>query len=132
MSNSVRTLTELNMVEKVWKKGVRKDLYEAEKDWYQIFIDFFSNQWRKVTALNVKAIKQSMKELNRLLDAEELSETDRSAVLKDLEKYQYILDYYNWLYRLFDFLESEELFHIVQKRLKEDRRDFGAGQQPNR
>ncbi|EOR27014.1 transcriptional regulator [Niallia nealsonii AAU1] len=40
MSTSVRTLLELKMVDKVWRKGVRKDLYSAEEDWYQTFIDF--------------------------------------------------------------------------------------------
>ena len=42
MSTSVRTLMDLKMVEKVWKKGTRKDLYLAEEDWHQTFIDFFS------------------------------------------------------------------------------------------
>ncbi|RYL95738.1 GbsR/MarR family transcriptional regulator [Sporolactobacillus sp. THM7-4] len=118
MSTSVRTLTELNMVEKVWKKGVRKDLYEAKTDWYQIFIDFFSNQWRKVTAMNVKAIKQSRKELTYMLENEVLAESEKQQIQSDIEKYNQILDYYDWLNRLFDFLESDEIFHHVEKRNK--------------
>ena len=42
MSTSVRNLVDLKMVDKVWKKGTRKDLYEVEEDWYQTFIDFFT------------------------------------------------------------------------------------------
>src|SRR6478735_4038550 len=38
MSTSIRQLTEANMARKVWQKGVRKDLYTSEDDWYNSFI----------------------------------------------------------------------------------------------
>lgn len=117
MSTSVRTLMELNMVERVWRKGIRKDLYEAQGDWYQIFTDFFSNQWRKVTAMNTKAVQQSLNELTQLMRNPELSETERELIHADMDKYRYIIDYYNWLNHLFDFLESDELFQIVKKKM---------------
>lgn len=117
MSTSVRTLMELNMVERVWRKGIRKDLYEAQGDWYQIFTDFFSNQWRKVTAMNTKAVQQSLNELTQLMRNPELSETERELIQADMDKYRYIIDYYNWLNHLFDFLESDELFQIVKKKM---------------
>ncbi|MET1248477.1 GbsR/MarR family transcriptional regulator [Sporolactobacillus sp. STCC-11] len=120
MSTSVRTLTELNMVERVWKKGVRKDLYEAQEDWYQIFTDFFSNQWRKVTSLNAKAVRQSLKELNDLMKNQDLTESEKQLIQTDIDKYQYILNYYEWLNRLFDFLESDELFEIIKKKANDD------------
>lgn len=40
MSTGVRTLLDLKMVNKVWEKGSRKDLYVVEYDWYQTFTDF--------------------------------------------------------------------------------------------
>lgn len=40
MSTSMRTLLDLKMVNKVWNKGSRKDLYEVEMDWHQTFADF--------------------------------------------------------------------------------------------
>lgn len=115
MSTSVRTLTDLNMVEKVWKKGERKDLYEAKKDWYQIFIDFFSNQWRKVVDLNVKAIHQSLKELNQLMASSEMDNSEREIVQHDIEKLNYALEYYKWLDRLFDHFESNDIFNFVSQ-----------------
>ncbi len=41
MSTGIRTLVDLNMVNKVWEKGSRKDQYEVERDWHQTFADFF-------------------------------------------------------------------------------------------
>ncbi|MTT32937.1 GbsR/MarR family transcriptional regulator [Terrilactibacillus sp. BCM23-1] len=114
MSTSVRTLTDLNMVEKVWKKGIRKDLYEAKKDWYQIFIDFFSNEWRKVISLNVKAINQSMRELKTVLE-EDLTIDEKETVLHDLEKFNYAIEYYKWLNQLFDYFESNQIFDLITK-----------------
>lgn len=120
MSTSVRTLMELNMVERAWRKGIRKDLYEAQDDWYQIFTDFFSNQWRKVTAMNMKAVRQSLSELTRLMDDPELSESDRELIQTDMDKYQYILNYYKWLNEFFDFLNSDELYQVVKKKMDAD------------
>lgn len=121
MSTSIRTLTDLNMVERVWKKGERKDLYEAKKDWYQIFVDFFANEWRKVTNLNVKAIKQSLKELTEVLNTNNaLDEEEQMMVQKDIDKLNYALSYYQWLYRLFDFLESDELYDIIEQKESEE------------
>ncbi|MCO7175187.1 GbsR/MarR family transcriptional regulator [Sporolactobacillus kofuensis] len=120
MSTSVRTLSELNMVERVWRKGVRRDLYEAKKDWYQIFTDYFSNQWRKVTAINVKAVKQSLKELNKLKENEDLTEEEAQVIQADIDKYHYVLDYYDWLSQFLDLLESDEIFKIVEKKQQGD------------
>lgn len=118
MSTSVRTLTDLNMVEKVWRKGERKDLYAAKRDWYEIFIDYFSHEWRKVTQLNLAAINESLKELDRLLSGDPApSQEQVEKIQTDKEKLLYIKDYYNWLNRLFDFFESEEVFKAVERKV---------------
>ncbi|WEG12064.1 GbsR/MarR family transcriptional regulator [Pullulanibacillus sp. KACC 23026] len=116
MSTSVRTLTDLNMVEKVWRKGERKDLYTAKKDWYDIFIHYFSNEWRKVVQINVSAINESLNELDSLLTNEDLlTDQQRDVISKDREKLLYSKEYYEWLTRLFDFFESDEIFKAVQR-----------------
>ncbi len=38
MSQVVREMTDANLAEKVFEKGVRKDLYDVERDYYQTFI----------------------------------------------------------------------------------------------
>ena len=73
MSTSVRTLLELKMVDKVWRKGVRKDLYRAEEDWYQTFIDYFTIKWRLAITENIYAIEKSMNEIKVLMNKEGIS-----------------------------------------------------------
>ncbi|WP_338001133.1 GbsR/MarR family transcriptional regulator [Shouchella clausii] len=47
MSTGIRQLVDANMARKVWKKGVRKDLYIGEEDWYASFIAIFSKNGAK-------------------------------------------------------------------------------------
>ena len=116
MSTSVRLLMELNMVDKVWKKGNRKDLYVAEEDWYQTFIDFFSIKWRNSVTDNVNAIEKSIRELGHLLESPEISEEMISEIRSDIDKLHKALDYYDWLNRLVDTLESHEIFDYIPKK----------------
>ncbi|MDQ0216621.1 DNA-binding transcriptional regulator GbsR (MarR family) [Oikeobacillus pervagus] len=113
MSTSVRTLVDMKMVRKVWKKGERKDLYEAEEDWFQTFINLFTDQWREGTAINVQAIEKSKAELVELLNQESLDESLRELIQMDIEKLSYTLKYYDWLNRLVDRFESHEIFNFV-------------------
>ena len=115
MSTSVRTLLELKMVEKIWKKGIRKDLYEAEEDWYQTFTDFFTIKWRAGISMNVGVMTKSIKELQHLADNEETDEEIREAALVDIEKMKAALQYYNWLNRLVDSFEMGEIFDYIPK-----------------
>lgn len=39
MSTSARNLSELNLISRVWKKGVRKDLYEANSNLFKTFMN---------------------------------------------------------------------------------------------
>ncbi|MED4531356.1 GbsR/MarR family transcriptional regulator [Metabacillus fastidiosus] len=116
MSTSVRSLTDLNMVNKVWKKGVRKDLYEVEEDWHQNFIDFFSTKWRNGVSMNIAAIEKSLNELKELLDIQDLDNEILREINSDIEKLNKALDYYDWLNRLIDSLESHEIFEFIPKK----------------
>lgn len=120
MSTSVRQLQELNMVEKVWKKGERKDLYISSNDWYQLFTDLFSIKWRTAISLNVASIHKSLEELTLLIDDPATSENIKSEAKIDVEKLQYALEYYNWLNRLVDSLESHEIFKYIPKNDKHE------------
>lgn len=119
MSTSVRALLDLKMVDKVWKRGVRKDLYAVEGDWHQSFIDLFSIKWRTGISMNMNAIERSLKELNILISDNKVAEELKKTVQSDIEKLQYTLEYYDWLNRLVDMFESNEIFEIVPKTKKE-------------
>ncbi|MEG6522798.1 GbsR/MarR family transcriptional regulator [Desulfotomaculum sp. 1211_IL3151] len=115
MSTGVRTLLDLNMVNKVWMKGTRKDHYEIEPDWYQNFIDYFSIRWRKGIDDNTQSLRKSLQELICLQNKEDLPEPLREMVEKDIEKIQNALEYYDWVNRLIDTFESHEIFKYVPK-----------------
>ncbi|MDR6121511.1 DNA-binding transcriptional regulator GbsR (MarR family) [Bacillus sp. SLBN-46] len=116
MSTSVRSLLELKMVGKVWKKGVRKDLYQAEPDWYQTFIDFFSIKWRTGISINVSAMEKSLSELQSLLEDENVDSKIKAEAKMDIEKLTDALEYYDWLNRLVDSFESKEIFQYIPKK----------------
>lgn len=119
MSTSVRQLQELNMVEKVWKKGERKDLYTSHDDWYQNFTDLFSIKWRAGISLNIANIKKSLKDLDELIDDPTISENIKAAAKTDIDKLKYSLEYYDWLNRLVDSLESGEIFKFIPKKTED-------------
>lgn len=115
MSTSVRNLMDLHMVDKIWKKGNRKDLYKAEEDWFQTFSDFFTIKWRSGVNINVSAIEKSLQELHKLLDTNELTEEMIALINNDIEKLHQALDYYDWLNRLVDSFETNEIFKYIPK-----------------
>src|SRR5699024_129067 len=47
MSQVVREMIDMNITERVFKKGFRKDLYQVEEDYYQTFISLFTSTWQK-------------------------------------------------------------------------------------
>ncbi|MBI0577785.1 GbsR/MarR family transcriptional regulator [Neobacillus cucumis] len=116
MSTSVRSLLELKMVGKVWRKGVRKDLYQAEPDWYQTFIDFFTVKWRAGISINVSAMEKSLRELRSLLEDEGVEVLTKEKARLDIDKLTDALEYYDWLNRLVDSFESEKIFEFIPKK----------------
>ncbi|NGZ76032.1 GbsR/MarR family transcriptional regulator [Saccharibacillus alkalitolerans] len=115
MSTGVRTLLDLKMVNKVWEKGSRKDLYEVEYDWYQTFTDYFANEWRSAVESNLQVLRRAVKEIERLLGSEDTSEFARGVLERDLEKIRQAEKYYRWLDRLIDAMEDGEIFDLVPR-----------------
>ncbi|WP_223068158.1 GbsR/MarR family transcriptional regulator [Paenibacillus caui] len=120
MSTGVRNLLELKMVNKVWEKGSRKDLYEVEYDWHQTFVDFFAIEWRRAVESNRNSLRRSIAEIDRLLKELEASVSGeegpyKQILLNDKGKIENAMDYYAWLERLIDVMESGDIFDLVPK-----------------
>jgi len=116
MSAGVRVLTELKMVEKVWLKGVRKDLYQAELDWHKTFIEYFDGKWRKAVTMNIEQITKSLHEIKQIASDPNVSDEIRKAATSDVAKLEDALLYYDWLLRFIDCLESGEIFQFIPKK----------------
>ena len=113
MSNSVRSLLDLNMVEKVWVKGARKDLYAIKEDWYQCFFDFFTLKWRSAITMNSSAMEKSITKLQELIDDPDTTEEIRERAQIDKKKLEERLQYYEWQDRLIDSFETKEILNYV-------------------
>jgi DNA-binding transcriptional regulator GbsR (MarR family) len=113
MSTSVRALSDLKLVERAWKRGVRKDLYQVKDDWYQSFLDLFSIKWRRSVSFHSAAIRRSLAELEELANDPAIDDELREEVTIDIEKLLYLRDYYEWLDRLVDAFEDHDIFNLV-------------------
>lgn len=114
MSTGVRTLLDLKMVNKVWEKGSRKDLYEVENDWHQTFTDFFAIKWRKAVESNIIVFRRSIEELNNQLQSQPEGPI-HEILLEDLRKMNEAVRYYEWLDKLIDAMESGEIYKMIPK-----------------
>ncbi|MBD8070731.1 GbsR/MarR family transcriptional regulator [Bacillus sp. PS06] len=120
MSTAVRSLLDLNMVEKVWVKGERKDLYTIKEDWYQCFFDYFTIKWRTAITMNSIAMEKSIKNLQALIADPTTSEETRGQAEIDITKLQERLDYYDWQDRLIDSFETKDILDFVPIEKKKD------------
>lgn len=115
MSTGMRTLHDLKMINKVWGKGSRKDLYEVVTDWHQNFSDFFSIKWRKAVEQNMSVLTRSKKELELLQEQYEHDSTFMEILKNDSQKIDEALSYYNWLHRLIDSFETGDIYNFIPK-----------------
>src|SRR5690625_3642110 len=66
MSQVVREMIELNIAEKVYKKGVRKDFIKVESDYYQTFIALFTSNWQKAVNTSRRFERNLSQELHAI------------------------------------------------------------------
>ncbi|MFG6149530.1 GbsR/MarR family transcriptional regulator [Halobacillus sp. B23F22_1] len=74
ISTGVRSLIDQGLVERVWKKGVRKDLYKSNDQLYKKFMFSYVQRWIDAASTQRKTL-QSIKQ--------ELSNEDTSSELVD-------------------------------------------------
>ncbi|WP_269410663.1 GbsR/MarR family transcriptional regulator [Lentibacillus daqui] len=115
MSQVVREMIDLNIAERVFQKGVRKDLYQVEQDYYQTFVSLFTSTWRKAINKSKHFEQKLQGKLKDLQEDHPLTEADEQAVDEILAEIREWMDYYDWIKRLTEFFESGEIFNHVPK-----------------
>lgn len=115
MSTGMRTLVDLKMINKVWGKGSRKDLYEVEGDWHQNFVDYFSIKWRKSMEMNINSLHKSLTELRKLQEENMDNEQLIAHVDMDIVKMNHALQYYKWLGQFIDALDTGKIYDWIPK-----------------
>ncbi|MBM0064508.1 GbsR/MarR family transcriptional regulator [Alkalicoccobacillus gibsonii] len=116
MSQVVREMIDLNIASKVYEKGVRKDLYNVEEDYYQTFISLFTSNWQKVIQKNKMIGKRLANQIHKELEQnDQLTEETEEELNLWLTETKQWMNYYQWLDELVDFFESGEIFKHVPK-----------------
>lgn len=121
MSQVVREMIDMNIAERVYKKGVRKDLFQVEKDHYQTFITLFNDTWKKAVTRNRNFEQRVMDKLNHLENTSELTLEEEQATNELLVEIREWVDYLDWVRRIAEFFESGEIFKHVPRAGNEQR-----------
>ncbi|SDC65548.1 DNA-binding transcriptional regulator GbsR, MarR family [Pelagirhabdus alkalitolerans] len=114
MSTGVRSLADMKMVEPSFRKGVRKDLYKSEEDWYKSFTSLFGNRWRQHTETNIEEADETIEKLTRVKEQTE-DPVLQEKIDQDIDKLRYAQNYYRWLMRFIQVVESGEIFDYIPK-----------------
>lgn len=119
MSQVLREMVHLNIAEKVYIKGSRKDYYTVETDYYQTFISLFTSNWKEVVSRNINLENKTIHEVKSVLEDRDSSDDDKEIAQMYLDESELILDFYDWVQRLIESFESHEVFNYVPKKKAE-------------
>ncbi|MGJ9382084.1 GbsR/MarR family transcriptional regulator [Salipaludibacillus sp. CF4.18] len=115
MSQVLREMVRLNIAEKTFVKGSRKDYYTVERDYYQIFISLFTSNWKEVITKNKNIERKIQQDLQEILKDDQASDSLKEETKTYMKNSDLSLEYFDWISRLVDFLESQEIFKHVPK-----------------
>lgn len=113
MCTGIHSLLDISMVQKVWKKGVRKDQYEAEKDFFLSFIYFFCKKWDREISLNLKSIESAQEIFHQLLKDPSTPHQIRLKAETNLLQLEESKKYYEWLIKLVEAFRNKEIFEVI-------------------
>ncbi|WP_164667239.1 choline uptake/conversion transcriptional regulator CudC [Virgibacillus doumboii] len=113
MSTSVRKLQDINIVQKVWQKGSRKDSFMAEKNFFNYFSQFFGMKWEREVEMFLVGIKKSQEQLKEVIEDSETDETLREKAKLDYQQLDDALIYYHWLEKLTKLTKSGEIYKYI-------------------
>ena len=115
MSQVMRQMISLNIAEKEFVKGSRKEYYNVESDYAQTFISLFTTSWKEVVTRNMALERRLRDKLSAI--EEDMEQHASAEILKKHQMMEKELDdwtnYYNWIDRLVDFFETGEIFQYV-------------------
>ncbi|MFC4401822.1 GbsR/MarR family transcriptional regulator [Gracilibacillus xinjiangensis] len=99
MSYAIRRLLELNLVKRVWQKGIRKDLYEVREDLYKKFMKTYVN--RRLESLN--------RQINNLTDIKvQLDNSNHNQKASIENKVDEAISFHRSLEEVFDKIKKDD------------------------
>jgi len=114
MSTGVRALSDMKMVESTFKRGIRKDLYQSEEDWYKSFTSLFANRWKHHTETNIEEAEETIRDLRKI--AQKTTDQQlKDKIDRDIDRLKYAQDYYRWLMEFIHVVESGKIFEYIPR-----------------
>ncbi|WP_188455473.1 choline uptake/conversion transcriptional regulator CudC [Virgibacillus oceani] len=113
MSTSVRKLQEINIVQKVWQKGSRKDSFMAEKNFFNYFTQFFGAKWEREVSMFLVSIQKAQEQLNEVIENSEADEALREKAMLHYKQLDDAMIYYHWLDKLTKLTKSGEIYNYI-------------------
>lgn len=116
MSQIMREMIDMNIAARIFKKGVRKDLYRVEEDYYDTFISLFTSTWQNAINRNRQFEKRLVKTMEHLKQDSTLTEEEEQEMKELGFEFDEWQEYYDWIRRVKDFFEEGEIFKYVPKK----------------
>ncbi|MCS4485704.1 choline uptake/conversion transcriptional regulator CudC [Staphylococcus americanisciuri] len=111
MSAGVKKLQEFDVVKQRFTRGSRKQHFEAEKDFFTFFSNFFTQKWYREIKTNMAALREAEAMINQILAAEDIDETLRQEAQEVKEHMIHSRLYYQWLNSISDAIKSGAIFN---------------------
>ncbi|MFC4558365.1 choline uptake/conversion transcriptional regulator CudC [Virgibacillus kekensis] len=121
MSTSVRKLQEINIVQKVWQKGSRKDSFMAEKNFFNYFSQFFGMKWEREVSMFLVSIKKAQEQLQEVIEDSEIEEALQERAKLHYQQLDDALIYYHWLEKLTKLTKSGEIYNYIPVEVEGER-----------
>lgn len=116
MSQLLRQMVQLNIAEKVFVKGSRRDIYTVEENYYQTFISLFTSNWREVVTRNRRIDQSILQEIEDIQKNSSLNKEQQEKIDHHLKDASESIEFFDWVNRLIELFESQEIFKYVPKK----------------
>ncbi|SFJ63412.1 DNA-binding transcriptional regulator GbsR, MarR family [Halobacillus dabanensis] len=106
MSNGVRALLDQGLVERVWKKGFRKDLYQANENLYRNFMSSYIKKWQEAAIEQKNSLNVMEEELKSRI--QDYSDQEKMQLADDLyHRIEDMISFHEWIAQAFDGIDPE-------------------------
>ncbi|PCF39208.1 choline uptake/conversion transcriptional regulator CudC [Staphylococcus delphini] len=110
MSAGVKKLQEFDIVKQRLTRGSRKQHFEAEKDFFEFFCNFFTQKWNREISINLVALKESEAMIDEIIAADDVADDVKEEAVEIKAQLEDSRVYYYWLESISDALKSGKIF----------------------
>lgn len=103
MSTSVRNLLDLNLVTRVWRKGVRKDLYQANTHLFKSFMNASIAKWIDATSHQ----RESLEEMFDKVQLQRIDEKHNKELVTLENRLKQIIEFHQQIEKAFQNMKND-------------------------